>query len=345
VLVSCLLTRSIGENFFTTLTLILISILTLTQVLVSCLLGRSIGEKLFTTFGKGQDIYTERQKLKRKRKELLEEEKDQSNLSTNKNKNRIVVPKGIDDDIFADVGKYVPVGVLDEKEMAEMAKMALKAGMESGVVAGRIEDRIEDQNEDQNMDQIIDQNKDQNDRNEDQNDRKDRNDFLNGDLTSDIKKDLNIPTLTSDDMDVISDEIQFEDNLEVHPDSVSHSSSSSSSNSNSSSSSHSIKELEGQEILSSSAKGLFSNLLPSFPTAIKMSTGVKVKYLRVRVWNNLRVDLKIKFKDCHNNSYISLSSITSTPNPSHRSLMTLTLMSLIQLWSLMMMMMTMMMMI
>ena len=63
----------------------------------------------------------ERQLLKRKRKEIA----DNSNNGNNKGKEssniskKIIVPKGIVEDIFADIGKYVPVGSLDEKELEE----------------------------------------------------------------------------------------------------------------------------------------------------------------------------------------------------------------------------------
>ena len=63
----------------------------------------------------------ERQLLKRKRKEIA----DNNNNGNNKGKEssniskKIIVPKGIVEDIFADIGKYVPVGSLDEKELEE----------------------------------------------------------------------------------------------------------------------------------------------------------------------------------------------------------------------------------
>lgn len=81
---------------------------------VSSLLSKEIGSKLASIFGKSATLSSqnERQVQKRKRKEqLLEEKQKNSAVSVPK-----IVPKGKIDDIFADVGRYIPVGMLEEGE-------------------------------------------------------------------------------------------------------------------------------------------------------------------------------------------------------------------------------------
>lgn len=81
---------------------------------MSSLLSKEIGSKLSSIFGKSATLSSqnERQVQKRKRKEqLLEEKQKNSVVSVPK-----IVPKGIIEDIFADVGRYIPVGMLEEGE-------------------------------------------------------------------------------------------------------------------------------------------------------------------------------------------------------------------------------------
>ena len=81
---------------------------------MSCLLSKEIGLKLSSIFGKSVTLNSqnERQVQKRKRKEqMLEEKQKNSAVSVPK-----IIPKGIIEDIFADVGRYIPVGVLEEGE-------------------------------------------------------------------------------------------------------------------------------------------------------------------------------------------------------------------------------------
>jgi hypothetical protein len=84
------------------------------ESLVSCLLSKELGLKLSSIFGKSVTLNSqnERQVQKRKRKEqLLQEKQKGSAVSVPK-----IVPKGVIEDIFADVGRYMPVGMLEEGE-------------------------------------------------------------------------------------------------------------------------------------------------------------------------------------------------------------------------------------
>jgi hypothetical protein len=81
---------------------------------VSCLLSKELGLKLSSIFGKSVTLSSqnERQVQKRKRKEQLLEEKQKGSAASVPK----IVPKGIVEDIFADVGRYIPVGMLEEGE-------------------------------------------------------------------------------------------------------------------------------------------------------------------------------------------------------------------------------------
>ena len=89
------------------------------QTLVSFILNKRLEHKLSLIFSKNltTESQNERQLLKRKRKEFADNNNKGKESSNNSKK--VVVPKGIVEDIFADVGKYVPVGSLDEKELEE----------------------------------------------------------------------------------------------------------------------------------------------------------------------------------------------------------------------------------
>ena len=106
------------------------------EVAVSSLLSKALNEKLSVLFGKNaaQNAQQERLLLKRKRKEqLLEEKQKYANMSK-------VAAKNTVEDIFADVGKYVPVGALDdadEKDENELnsVKMDISVTESKSVIA------------------------------------------------------------------------------------------------------------------------------------------------------------------------------------------------------------------
>ena len=94
------------------------------QILVSFILSKTLEHKLSLIFGKNltTESQNERLLLKRKRKESADNNNSNGNNKGKESLNiskKVVVPKGIVEDIFADVGKYVPVGSLDEKELEE----------------------------------------------------------------------------------------------------------------------------------------------------------------------------------------------------------------------------------
>lgn len=102
------------------------------EVAVSSLLSKALNEKLSVLFGKNaaQNAQQERLLLKRKRKEqLLEEKQKYANMSK-------VAVKNTVEDIFADVGKYVPVGALNDADENELnsVKMDISATESKSVI-------------------------------------------------------------------------------------------------------------------------------------------------------------------------------------------------------------------
>ena len=94
--------------------------------MVSYILSKKLEQKLSLVFGKHITLESqnERQLLKRKRKETAGNNDNKNKESQNIPKK--IIPAGIVEDIFADIGKYVPIGSLDDKELEECSSRKLE---------------------------------------------------------------------------------------------------------------------------------------------------------------------------------------------------------------------------
>ena len=103
---------------------------------MSCLISKELGLKLSSIFGKGVTLssQSERHLLKRKRKEQLLEEKQKGSAVGAAR----IVPKGPVEDIFADVGRYMPVGMLEEGEVDSAAAAGIEESEHTTAVTGSV---------------------------------------------------------------------------------------------------------------------------------------------------------------------------------------------------------------